>query len=177
MGAKKVNKVHKFIDDNFAQFLLQETLQSSSKFKDETQVLDSQVEYQNPVMSRLLTFLKPQVEEIYGKRLHETYSFYRVYFEGHELKPHTDRPSCEVSVTMTLGFNSQYLWPIFVDGIPYTTRQGEGILYKGCEQLHWREPFKKITDTDEKILWSQVFLHYIEAGGQYDPEYKGDAKR
>jgi hypothetical protein len=64
---------------------------------------------------------------------------------------------------------------MFVDGVPYITKPGEGVIYKGCEQLHWREPFRKIQKEFEgDIVWSQVFLHYIEAGGQYDPEFRYD---
>lgn len=170
-----MNEVHRFIDADFAKFLYEETLASSTRQIDDNQVLGSDVEYKNPYMLRLLKFLKPKVEELYGKRLHETYAFYRVYREGMELKPHLDRPACEVSVTLTLGYHSQYLWPIYVDGIPYATKPGEGIIYKGCEQTHWRNPFRKVYDIPDEIIWSQVFLHYIEAGGQYDPEHKGDA--
>jgi hypothetical protein len=127
-------------------------------------------------MKRLLTQLKPKVEEAYGKRLHETYAFFRVYEEGQELPPHIDRPACEVSVTICLGFHSEYLWPIYVEGVPYGMRPGEGVIYKGCEQSHWREPFRRVQEHDERLIWSQVFLHYIEAGGQYDPEHKWDAE-
>ena len=169
-----MNTVHKFISDDLANFLFEETLNSQTSQID-GQVADSKVEYNNPCMKRLLRMLKPKVEELYGKRLYETYAFYRVYIEGMELAPHTDRPSCEVSVTLTLGYRSQYLWPMFVDGVPYITKPGEGVIYKGCEQLHWREPFRKIQKEFEgDIVWSQVFLHYIEAGGQYDPEFRYD---
>lgn len=170
-----MNEVYRFIDKDFADFLYRETLESTSKVIDDGQVIGSQTEYKNPSMIRLLSFLKPKVEELYGKRLHETYAFYRIYTEGMELEPHTDRPACEVSVTLTLGYHAQYLWPIYVDGIPFATTPGEGIIYKGCEQKHWREPFRKVGKLDDDIVWSQVFLHYIEAGGQYDPEHKGDA--
>lgn len=169
-----MNEIHKLIDSDFANFLYQETLESNSKVIDDGQVIGSETEYKNSSMIRLLTFLKPKIENIYGKRLHETYAFYRIYKEGMELEPHIDRPACEVSVTLTLGYHSQYLWPIYVEGIPYATRPGEGVIYKGCEQKHWREPFRKVGNIEEDINWSQVFLHYIEAGGQYDPEHKWD---
>lgn len=170
-----MSQVHRFIDETFAEFLYNQTLTSTTKDAEDRQVVGSHTEYNHPSMTTLLSFLKPKVEELYGRRLHETYAFYRVYQEGMELEPHMDRPACEVSVTITLGYHAQYLWPIFVDGVPYATRPGEGVIYKGCEQLHWREPFRKMGDAPNEILWSQVFLHYIEAGGQYDPEHKWDA--
>lgn len=171
-----MNQVHRFISEDMADFLFRESLRSTTSSTDEGQVPNSTVEYGNPQMMNLLSFLKPKIEQLYGKRLHETYAFYRIYTEGMELTPHEDRPSCEVSATITLGFQSQYLWPIYVDGVPYATKPGEGIIYKGCEQTHWREPFRKVTDCDADIVWSQVFLHYIEAGGQFDPEFKWDGR-
>lgn len=46
-------------------------------------------------------------------------------------------------------------------------RAGEGVIYKGCEQVHWRDPlvytgYKEEPDKD--LVHVQVFLHYIEAG-------------
>lgn len=167
-------KVERFISEDFAEYLFLRTKLGAGVLDE--QVPDSKISYSDPVMNNLLVHLKPKVEQLYGKRLHETYSFYRVYTEGQELAPHTDRPSCEVSVTLTLGYHSEYLWPIFVDGVPFTAKAGEGVIYKGCEQIHWREPFRKISDTSDTIVWSQVFLHYIEAGGKFDPEYKYDGR-
>lgn len=169
-----MNKVYKFISDDLAEFLFQETLDCEDYDIDQEQVKGNKCSYNNSNMKRLLTLLKPKVEEVYGKRLHETYAFFRVYEEGQELPAHIDRPSCEVSVTICLGFHSQYLWPIYVDGVPYATKPGEGVVYKGCEQLHWREPFIKVQEQEGSIIWSQLFLHYIEAGGQYDPEHRWD---
>ena len=175
-----INKVEKFISQDFANFLFNYTLNAPG-YVDE-QVPGSSIRYKDDMMQMLLLQLKPKVEELYGKRLHETYAFYRLYSKGMELKKHRDRPACEVSVTLTLGYNFDWQWPIFVDGKPYGMEQGEGIIYKGCEQVHWREPlvyvpFEEDSETQQEInlVHSQVFLHYIEAGGQFDPEHKWDA--
>ena len=176
-----INQVERFIDKDFANFLFNYTIYSDSKYLDEAQVHGSQVAYDDLNMKILLSALKPRVEELYGKRLHETYAFYRIYTQGQDLKKHMDRPACEVSVTLCLGSTFNYQWPIFVDGRAYGMEPGEGIIYKGCEQVHWRDRLvytlwenEKLTEQPE-LIQSQVFLHYIEAGGQYDPEHKGDA--
>ena len=169
------NKVIKFIPEEMASFLYEMTLETDGQDTDTEQSVGSTVEYGHPLAMGLLTWLKPKIESLYGKKLHETYAFYRVYGEGQELPPHLDRPSCEVSVTITLGHRSEYMWPIFIDGIPYITNPGEGVIYKGEEQMHWREPFRRISRKDYTPIWSQLFLHYIEDGGQHDPEHRWDA--
>lgn len=168
-------KVERFISEDFAEYLYIRT-QLGEGFMDGTQVPDAKASYGDPVMNNLLIALKPKVEQLYGKRLHETYSFYRVYTEGKELPPHTDRPACEVSVSICLGYSAEYIWPLFVDGKPFSMTPGEGVIYKGCDQLHWREPFRRIANPDYTPIHSQVFLHYIEAGGQFDPEHKYDGR-
>ena len=33
---------------------------------------------------------------------------------------------------------------------------------------------RKIDPQGDDVHWSQVFLHYIEVGGEYDPEWRYD---
>ena len=55
---------------------------------------------------------------------------------------------------------------------------GDGVIYKGCEREHWRDPMpdevpwwkKKIAKIRGKEIESfhhQVFLHYVDANGPY----------
>ena len=73
-------------------------------------------------MQNLLKQYQPQVEKYTGLTLFPTNSYYRIYEPGNILHDHTDRAECEISVTITLGFNyvdksDDYRWPvhIFVD--------------------------------------------------------------
>jgi len=166
-----MNKVEKFLSDDLASFLLDVALSSNDSFLDDGGVIGSTVGYDNESMNRLMLMIKPKVESLYGKRLHPTYTMYRIYKEGMELAPHKDRPACEVSVTITLGYRCEYLWPMYVDGVPYATDIGQGVIYKGCDQLHWRDPLKRVSEDFEDTTWVQLFVHYIEAGGVYDPEH------
>lgn len=122
-----------------------------------------------------------------GKRinmdLQETYSFVRKYERGAYLKAHSDRPSCEISATMCLGYQSDdgKPWKIWLDntknwadtsdmpdvfrstqGIPIRKRKnaicvdlevGDILLYQGPNVVHWRDTF--IGDYSY-----HMFLHY-----------------
>jgi hypothetical protein len=64
----------------------------------------------------LLEDLLPHFEKACGKRLYPTYSYARLYKPGEELKKHKDRPACEISATITLGFegdvHGQFTWQV-----------------------------------------------------------------
>jgi len=148
-------------------------------FKDK-QVLGSFAKYGDPIFDTLLNFSLEKMSELTGKNLIPTYSYHRLYITGNELKRHKDRPSCEISTTLCLGYDVSNIdskkypdwdWPMFVKEtngteVPVHMKPGDMIIYRGCEVEHWREPF-----------WgknhAQVFLHYIEKNGQYDIKYDG----
>lgn len=105
-----------------------------------------------------------------GFILSPTYTYVRIYRHGETLTPHVDRPSCEVSGTLTLGFApDNTVWPIYFGSVqnyfgksessPITINQGDLVLYKGCEVPHWREEYKG--------EWQvQVFFHFVRADGE-----------
>ena len=51
---------------------------------------------------------------------------------------------------------------------------GDGVVYKGCERIHWRGKFPKEYDTNwmgrekkrEGLYHHQLFLHYVLQDGQ-----------
>jgi hypothetical protein len=120
--------------------------------------------YADPFMESLLEILAPKVELITSLRLFPTYSYFRVYKNGDVLKRHRDRPACEVSLSLNLGYQAEKPWPIWleVDGeaLSVILEPGDAFLYKGIELPHWREPF-----TGEHA--AQVFLHYVNQDGKY----------
>jgi hypothetical protein len=115
----------------------------------------------------LLQDLLPHFEQACGKRLYPTYSYARLYKPGEELKKHTDRPACEISATVTLGFEGNP-WSIYMAGNKVDMQVGDAVLYRGMEVEHWREKY-----TEGK--WqAQVFLHYVDADGPHaDQKYDG----
>ena len=94
-----------------------------------------------------------------------------MYYTNGLLAKHSDRPSCEVSVTLNI--ISDKNWKIWfhklknnrkidtnVKPVSLITKPGDAAVYEGCEYEHWREPYE-----GEKCM--QVFLHYVRANGKY----------
>lgn len=135
------------------------------------------------IFDKLLVDLLPHFEQASGLKLLPTYAYARWYEPGEVLKIHRDRPSCEVSATLTLGFDGN-VWPIYIgkpsDKKTETSRVdehdntvyaddvselkmevGDAMLYRGCEMYHWRDEYK------EGKWQAQVFLHYVDANGPH----------
>jgi hypothetical protein len=109
------------------------------------------------------------MEEKTGLKLLPTYSYFRIYNKYAELKKHKDRPSCEISVTVSIGSCESYKWPIYIDGNPIFLEHGDAVIYKGCDYSHWRDEF--LGD------WhGQCFLHYVNADGP-NKEWALDKRR
>lgn len=121
----------------------------------------------NSLMESLLFYIRPKVEELTGYKLFPTYAYFRIYRGGHSLSKHTDRPSCEISITLNLK-NDGVPWPINIDGEDVYLDQGDGAIYLGTRQKHFREPFKG----EEHV---QVFLHYVRKNGPHS-EWKHDKR-
>lgn len=107
------------------------------------------------------------MEKETGLSLLPTYAYWRMYTYGSYLKKHKDRPSCEISVTLHLGGDKK--WPIFVEGKSFLLKPGDAIIYRGCEQEHWREKFYG-------DWYSQLFIHYVNANGPNKEWYRDKKK-
>lgn len=158
-------------------------LVSQNKTQNDSQCPLSEAVYGAPVFDSILEQLLPKFELATGKKLLPTYSYARLYKNNEELRPHTDRPSCEISATLTIGFDSDSPWGFFIgdytddenskkfitqqEEIKYITNisklemlPGDAVLYSGMNKPHWREKFSG--------QWhAQVFLHYVDADGPY----------
>jgi len=121
--------------------------------------------YADPLTETILFNSLGELEEITGKQLYPTYSYSRVYVKGDKLKPHTDRESCEVSVSVQVGTKGA-AWPIWMkapgkEPMSFTLGVGDAVVYKGCEVTHWRE-----TAVDTEVT-AQFMLHYVDKNGPY----------
>jgi hypothetical protein len=122
------------------------------------QIPETYSQYSNIAMETLLLKCQPKMEEVTGLKLYPAYTYARIYKKGDELKRHKDRFSCEISTTMNLGGDP---WPIYLEpsgkegmkGVKVDLKQGDMLVYSGCELEHWREKFK-----GKECV--QVFLHY-----------------
>lgn len=136
------------------------------------QVPSAPCRFADPFMESLLLHLCPRIESECGLRLHPTYSYFRVYGQGDSLSQHTDRPSCEISVTVNLGQQADAPWPIWIDPgagpIAVELAPGDAMVYRGMDVPHWRDAF-----AGERL--TQVFLHYVDRDGPCQ-EWKFDRR-
>ena len=128
--------------------------------------------YGDPLFDSLLNLSNDNIISCTGLNLTPQYSYYRLYETDSELKEHTDRYSCEISVTMCLGYNidnledKSYNWAMYVDGTAINLNPGDILIYRGCEVKHSRDKFKGLNH-------AQVFLHYNDNDGQFKNKYDG----
>ena len=124
--------------------------------------------YGDPELDGVLEKLVPNLSKQLGIELLPTYTYARIYEPGEVLVKHKDRPSCEISGTLTLGFDpGSGIWPIYfgkddddVVGTGFEINIGDLVMYRGCELNHWRPPYKG--------QWQvQVFFHFVDANGPY----------
>lgn len=120
--------------------------------------------YADSIGEVLLAQSLPAIEAATGLGLFPAYSYLRIYCEGAVLPRHTDRPSCEISVTLTLGGDAPAAWPIWVEAQEgaraVSLPPGDALVYRGALLTHWRERF-------DGHFWVQLFLHYVRRDGDF----------
>lgn len=118
--------------------------------------------YADVMAESLLLDLQPRIELATGRKLFPSYSWLRIYYPGSKLPRHIDRKSCEVSASLTIGFDADADWPLWVQSnghdIPIELAPGDLLVYDGSDVPHWREEFSG-------RYWIQVFLHYVDRSG------------
>lgn len=158
------NALNPELRDVITQYALFDEMQDFTP--DGSQVPNAHSKYADPAMEAMLLHLHPIMEKNTGLKLIPTYSFYRVYRNGDILYPHKDRPSCEISTTVCFNYSyddSEYTWPIIMDGNSVEMKPGDIVIYRGVDLEHSREIFNPPNDD-----WHvQAFLHYVDANGPY----------
>lgn len=119
--------------------------------------------YADPLIEALLLSYQTVVENTIEKQLIPTYSYARIYQPGESLRPHVDRPSCEISVTVNVAtkgnFSPIYMQYMDNEPVKYTLEPGDAVIYKGCEATHWRPVLQA------EQLNVQFMLHYVDKNG------------
>ena len=138
--------------------------QAAGYYQPEDVFRAAQGRYADAMSETLLLELKPAMERATGLNLLPCYSYLRIYGPGAVLPKHLDRPSCEISASLALGFHAPSLWPLCVhaggEDKPIGLAPGDMLVYRGADVPHWRDPFAG--------EWSvHVFLHYVDARGEY----------
>jgi len=134
----------------------------SQSIQGDPQVPISKADYNFMPFVLLLVNKVADVNKLYGHYVLPTYTYARIYQKGAELKEHTDRPACEVSLSVNL--SKTHEWPIFFKTpdnktVSLELDPGDAVMYYGCARPHWRNVY----EGDEHV---QVFLHYVAAYGE-----------
>lgn len=153
----------------------------------EMQVEGSFACYWHPQYRSIHSGIRLKLEEVIGRKLYNTYYYDRFYFPGQALSRHADRDACEISVTVHISSNNiEDPWPIWIKTPDtYSDKKrtsiskrgenrsvillpGDGMVYKGCERPHWRDPLPFPRNPSPELntaYYHQVFFHYVLADG------------
>ena len=132
-----------------------------------------------PPMLFFLWGLTPTISELVGRDLLPTYDYLRIYREGDVCRVHSDRHSCEHSLSLTLDYSDGEVWDLEVEkarsdpsakvddsfvGADYASMSmgiGDGVLYQGVNHRHGRVK-------PNPNAWSaHLFLHWVDRNGPY----------
>lgn len=132
-----------------------------------------------PPLNFFLWALTPTICGLIGRDLLPTYDYFRIYRESDVCLIHSDRPSCEHSVSLTLDYSDDEVWDLQVASertpraqplaedfgtdphVSVGMKVGDGVLYQGVHHRHGR-----ITPNPNR--WSaHLFLHFVERDGPY----------
>ena len=132
------------------------------------------------------------VRDITGANLIPGFAYFQIYRKGNHLYVHSDRASCEYSMSLTLAYSDDLPWDLTVSDEPVNhdipdegtkvaqdhgeekfhclrMMPGDGVLYPGYGRRHGRvEP--------NPNRWSaHIFLHWVDADGPH-AKYAFDEK-
>jgi len=164
---------------------------NQKQFKTDIQTNALISEHSDYLMETLMDLSTPVIEQNVKKKLFPTYSFFRIYDKGSDLKTHIDRESCEYTVALCLGAhpvdqpyeiflgekddNSDYKYFSNKNNLEryridykFPMLPNNAIIFKGMNKLHWREQCQH----DHFIT---VFLHYVDQDGEYK-DFKFDKR-
>lgn len=143
-------------------------------------------EFYGPRLPSVMTFhwgLTARIAAIVGRRIVPSFSFFRVYMAGDRLLVHTDRPSCEYALSLSLAYGDGIVWPLELGRKRYDYAEiadrpkeesfgedayqtvmldpGDGLLYRGVNLRHGRmQP--------NPNRWSaHLFLFWVDAEGEF----------
>ncbi len=139
--------------------------------------------YHYPPLTGFHWGLTSRMCDVTGKTLVPTYGFFRVYQKGDICTIHSDRPSCEHSLSLALDYADDIVWDFeigarfydfetacklkagtdFGDEAHATVRlnPGDAILYRGVNHRHGRM-------SPNPNRWSaHIFLHWVDQEGPF----------
>lgn len=133
--------------------------------------------HQSRLLLAFLWGMTPIVNELTGADLLPSFDYFRIYPKGDICRVHSDRPSCEHSLSLTLAYSDGKPWDLQIGTRPVedpkslhddfgdepfssiAMQPGDAVLYRGVKRRHGRiEP--------NPNGWSaHLFLQWVERGG------------
>lgn len=136
----------------------------------------------SPAMMGLHWGLTSRVAEEVGRQLVPSFAFFRMYFRDDVCRVHSDRPACEVSLSVTIGYSDGKPWDLSIGTASdfdtlaiaddfgeepfrsYAMRPGDGLLYHGSRRRHGRL-------VPNPNCWSaHLFLQWVDPSGPHRSE-------
>lgn len=133
-----------------------------------------------PAMQTFLWGLTPMLCELIGRDLLPSYDYFRIYSQGDICRVHADRPSCEHSMSLTLAYADDQVWPLELGSVPQdgspgpladafgaephvalAMQPGDAVLYRGVALRHGR------TSPNLNRWSAHLFMHWVDRGGSY----------
>jgi hypothetical protein len=130
-------------------------------------------------LATFLWGLTPIMTQITGQDLVPTYDYFRLYRQGDVCRVHGDRPACEHSMSLTLGYSDGITWPLEIATSPSRPEEdveddfgdqpfaslamqpGDAVVYQGI-------PFRHGRTTPNPNVWSaHLFLHWVAPDGPH----------
>lgn len=169
--------VKRILPETILQYLkvYYEILTANNRFSNDGQCPSSLSVGGDAALDAVLEWIRPEVSRLVGINLAPTYSYTRQYAKDEVLTRHRDRPSCEISVTVSIqvpkgaGPSVLHLKPPNLEETKVEMLEGDGCVYAGTEIEHWRERFS----VDGYI---QLFLHFVDKGGPNYPKLMFDGR-
>ena len=130
-------------------------------------------------LTTFLWGLTPIMSELTGADLLPSYDYFRIYQKDDICRVHSDRPSCEHSVSMTLAYSDGIPWPLEVGSVRVSgedpceddwgdeahtgvaMQPGDAVLYSGIDLRHGR------TQPNPNAWSAHLFLFWVERGGKF----------
>jgi hypothetical protein len=113
--------------------------------------------HNDPVLTLVHRQLVPTVRRLIGKPIKQTYVYLAVYAHHGVLAAHVDRPQCQYTLDLCLeDSGGDGPWPLYVDGEAVLLSANDAVLYRGCEQTHWRDVMP------EGKTVKLAFFHFVD---------------
>lgn len=139
-------------------------------------------------MEFFLWGLTPIMSQLIGRELLPSYTYFRIYLQGDICRVHSDRPSSEYGLSMTLDYSDGKVWDLqlgkerieslyplsddfgAMDYASIGMQVGDAVLYQGSHYPHGR-----MQPNPNK--WSaHLFLFFVDRNGPYR-QYAFDEKQ